>query len=65
MAVVYDNDLEEMTLTCDSCGYSETFDGSWGHCIEQAKMAGWKIRKLKSGDWEHFCNTCVELGEDL
>ena len=60
--VEYDNDFDQMELTCDGCGDSESFDGSWQECIDEAKENGWRIFK-SGGDWHHYCSLCVMLGE--
>lgn len=60
--IAYDNDIEEMTITCDSCGSEETYHGTWSECIAAAKADDWRI--FQSGDeWHHFDSLCVELGE--
>lgn len=66
MAVEYDNDTEEMTMICDTCGEEETFEGDWHDCIQQAKDAGWRISKqqFKPGGpvtWVHSCPVDAEL----
>lgn len=60
----YDNDFEDMDLSCDEVGCSEetTFHGSWQDCIDQAKGAGWKIRKVKD-DWTYTCPDDAELND--
>lgn len=60
MAANYDNDTETMTITCDVDGYEQEYEGSWQSCIEQAKMDGWRIRKV-GGEWTHVDKDCVDL----
>jgi len=48
------------TINCDSCSESEDFDDaeSFMDAVEQAKKAGWRMRKI-GDDWEHQCPACT------
>jgi len=55
-------ELGEAEITCDECGYEETFDGFDGkiniyEVIDYMKEDGWKIYKDKN-DWQHICPEC-------
>lgn len=47
-------------VTCDGCGhgFGKSFDADdFDVMIDEAKKAGWKIRKEDEG-WAHYCPSC-------
>lgn len=63
MSVEYNEDIEELTITCDDCEEQEQFHGSsFQQCINEAKANGWVLHKDERGQWLHFCNkACKEF----
>lgn len=53
----YDNDLDEMEVTCDDCHTKKTYQGTFQECIDQMKDDDWHFRKERAG-WEHVCDSC-------
>lgn len=52
MAVEYDNRNNRMTLTCDTCGISQEYDGDFKFCYRESSAEGWKTKNKKN-----FCST--------
>lgn len=56
--ISYDNEFEEMIMDCDACSASQTFEGDWQACINEAKFEGWFIVSAGGNDWKHYCPDC-------
>lgn len=54
MATQFNNETDEMVMTCDICGNDELFYGDFKSCIAQSKEKGWKTFK----EDEKWCNKC-------
>jgi hypothetical protein len=54
----YDREFETMDVICDCCSDSETFEGSWSSCRQQALETGWQFWKQEDG-WIERCAGCV------
>lgn len=49
--------------TCDNCGARLWPEGDFYDAVEAKKRAGWKSRKV-NGDWEDWCDTCLDEEND-
>ena len=61
--IEYDNEFICGEVICDSCGYSETYDGDFSDVVKQAKKDGWAIVKYDN-NFEHYCKDCKEEFKD-
>ena len=58
--IEYQNFYAEMEITYDEnkCYHSETYNGTWKECWEEAKSDGWTSFKNKWDEWQHRCPAC-------
>lgn len=49
----YDNETEEMTMTCDNCRESILLYGGFVACISEAKYRNWIVYGF---NWNHYCS---------
>ena len=49
-------------LSCDTCSFYQEYEwgSNWHGFIEEAKRDGWRLKKNKYSEWEHYCPVCVE-----
>ena len=52
-------------INCDGCSeyYMHDIEGDFLGAILAVKEIGWRLRKDKDGNWEHFCPMCVDKGK--
>ena len=59
---IFDDDLDEGSITCSECGEEETYRGNYLDCINQAKENGWRVvfdEEIKT--YFHYCKKCKTL----
>ena len=55
----YDNRMLFGTFSCDECGHTDEYGGTFKECVDQAKEDNWGFEfdeDLK--EWYHACPTC-------
>jgi hypothetical protein len=60
----YDNDFGTMLIQCDEVGCNNEIEchGDWQSCIDEAKAAGWKVRR-DGAEWTYTCPEDAEEQE--
>lgn len=63
----YDQGIALLEISCEgaACTTSQTFNGSFRACIEQAKDAGWRLKSDDGRDWHHYCSaSCADQDDE-